>query len=262
MGGMEEIPDGAEDEVDTSSEVRDVEEDEAEGADEPEEVTEEEEEESSDDGLPKGVQRRLSKLTRKRKEAEARAKELEAEVEKLRARSGDEKLYFNVAKKHGILPELLDARTVKGLDALSEVDESISALRDVLDDMEDSGESEVELGGKTVTRGAVRKRLRELEAQRSSLREDFGDVPKELGRRVAKLLKLGLAAEKAAAEQKQRKRVRPDDEDEDEDEPESEKPQRRKQKRAVIGLEHMARDRRGKFKDPDGALDAILDSFV
>ena len=74
MGGMEEIPDGAEDEVDTSAEVRDVEEDEAEGTDEPEEVAEEEEEESSDDVLPKGVQRRLSKLTRKRKEAEAIAR--------------------------------------------------------------------------------------------------------------------------------------------------------------------------------------------
>lgn len=265
----DEVPkDEADEVVDTTLEVRGdedrdeaVDEDEAEEPEGDEDGEEEGDEPEDEPELPRGVQRRFAKLTKRRKEAEARVKALEAENAALRERSGDAKLYFAAAKRHGILPELLDARTVKGLDDLSETEETLESLRDVLDDMEDSGENEMSLGGKTVTMGQVRKQVRALEKKRNGLREEFGEVPRELGRRVAKLLKLGLAAEKAAGAKKREKRLR--EEAEDVDEVRGAKRDGQKgRKRQLLGVERGERVRGGGFKDPEGAMDRILSSFV
>ena len=154
--------------------------------------------------LPQGVRKRLAKVTAKRRAAEARAKELEGEVERLRDRAESPELYRALAERHGILPDLIGEREAKGLRDLDEAARSAEALRDLLDDLEDSGESETELGGKTVTRAQLRKSLREQERRAADLRERFGDAGKRLRARTLALIKLGLAAEQAQGAAKAR----------------------------------------------------------
>lgn len=164
------------------------------------EEDEDDPEDGADDDLPKGVRARLSKVTAKRRAAERRVSELESENARLRERSGenDPKVYLSVAERHGILPQLLDAKEAKGLSELSSEERKARDLRDLLDDLDDSGENEIELGGKSYTRGQLRKRLRATEDRLEELKERFGDSGKRLRDRTTKLLRLGLAAEKAA----------------------------------------------------------------
>lgn len=178
--------------------------------------------EEREGGLPRGVKRRLDKLTAKFRAAERERDEAQSEVERLKALSGerDPKVLLAVAEKHGILPEIMGARDAEGLRKLEKAEASLNTLEDLLDELEDSGESEATVSGKSYTLGELRRMRRQAEREQESLRETFLSVRKELSKRTAKLLKLGLAAEaaraKGKAESLKRKRVA-EAEDEDED---------------------------------------------
>lgn len=150
-----------------------------------------------DDDLPQGVRKRLAKVTAKRRQAEARAKAAEEEAAKLRDRAEDPALYRALAERHGILPDLIGERDAKALRDLDDAARSADALQDLLEEMEDNGESETELAGKTVTRAQLRKSIREHRRRADDLRERCGDLGQRLRRRTLKLIKLGLAAEQA-----------------------------------------------------------------
>lgn len=207
MGDDEELYDEAEDTPDGAPEAEpaegtldgDPDPDAAEDGEGP--VDDEGEADGEDEGaLPQGVRKRLAKVTAKRREAEARAKELEDEVARLRDRAESPGLYRALAERHGILPDLIGAREAKGLRELDEAERGAEALRGLLEELEDRGESETELDGRTVTRAQLRKSLREQERRAGELREGFGDVARRLRRRTLELVRLGLAAEKARAE--------------------------------------------------------------
>ena len=121
------------------------------------EAEDEDDEAEGEGALPRGVRQRLAKVTAKRRAAEARAKELEDEVARLRDRAESPALYRALAERHGILPDLIGEREAKGLRDLDEAERGAEALRDLLEELEDNGESETELDGRTVTRAQLRK---------------------------------------------------------------------------------------------------------
>lgn len=161
--------------------------------DEPEDP--ETDEEEGDGDLPQGVRKRLAKVTAKRRQAEARAKAAEEEAARLRDRAEDPALYRALAERHGILPDLIGERDAKALRDLDDATRAADALQDLLEEMEDNGESETEMAGKTVTRAQLRKSIREHRRRADDLRERCGDLGQRLRRRTLKLIKLGLAAE-------------------------------------------------------------------
>lgn len=152
-----------------------------------------------DGDLPQGVRKRLAKVTAKRRQAEARAKAAEEEAARLRDRAEDPALYRALAERHGILPDLIGDRDAKALRDLDDATRSADALQDLLEEMEDNGDSEADVGGKTVTRAQLRKSIREHRRRADDLRERCGDLGQRLRRRTLKLIKLGLAAEQAQA---------------------------------------------------------------
>lgn len=153
-------------------------------------------EEEGDGDLPQGVRKRLAKVTAKRRQAEARAKAAEEEAARLRDRAEDPALYRALAERHGILPDLIGARDAKALRDLDDATRTAEALQDLLEEMEDNGESETEVAGKTVTRAQLRKSIREHRRRADDLRERCGDLGQRLRKRTLALIKLGLAAEK------------------------------------------------------------------
>ncbi|HIV08758.1 MAG TPA: hypothetical protein IAC79_01415 [Candidatus Spyradenecus faecavium] len=178
----------------------DAAEDEPTREDEPEDPEADDEDDGDKDGdLPQGVRKRLAKVTAKRRAAEARAKAAEEEAARLRDRAEDPALYRALAERHGILPDLIGDRDAKALRDLDDATRSADALQDLLEEMEDNGDSEADVGGKTVTRAQLRKSIREHRRRADDLRERCGDLGQRLRRRTLKLIKLGLAAEQAQA---------------------------------------------------------------
>ncbi len=169
--------------------------------------------------LPRGVRRRLDKLTAKWRTAQRERDEAQGEVARLKAMSGegDPKVLMAVAEKHGILPELVGAREAEGLRKLERAEARLGMLEDLLDDLEDSGETEATISGKSYTLGELRRMRREAAKEQESLKEGYLSVRKELSKRTAKLLKLGLKAEAAQAKGKRRAEAEDEDSDWDED---------------------------------------------
>ncbi len=247
-----QLDDGQEDDEGVGEEEDD---DEADDSESEEETEDDEEEAEEDDGTPEGVKRRFATLTKKRREAEARVAELEEEVERYRSRSGQDSpaVYLALAQKHGILPELADARTAKALAEIGDIEGRVEFLRDTLDDMDDDQANEITLSGHEYTRSELRKELRKAERRLNDLRDDFGDAGKRLKERTVKLIRLGLAAEKAAKVRNK-----------------GEKPNKgeKSKMREKTPLKKTASTKAGKppvrkrREDPRAGLDRILDSFV
>lgn len=247
-----QLDDGQEDDEGVGEEEDD---DEADDSESEEETEDDEEEAEEDDGTPEGVKRRFATLTKKRREAEARVAELEKEVERYRSLSGQDSpaVYLALAQKHGILPELTDARTAKALAEIGDIEGRVEFLRDTLDDMDDDQTNEITLSGQEYTRGELRRELRKAERRLNDLRDDFGDAGKRLKERTVKLIRLGLAAEKAA--KVRNKGQKPN---------KGEKPKVRektppKKTASTKAGKPPVRKRR---EDPRAGLDRILDSFV
>ena len=247
-----QLDDGQEDDEGVGEEEDD---DEADDSESEEETEDDEEEAEEDDGTPEGVKRRFATLTKKRREAEARVAELEEEVERYRSRSGQDSpaVYLALAQKHGILPELTDARTAKALAEIGDIEGRVEFLRDTLDDMDDDQTNEITLSGHEYTRSELRKELRKAERRLSDLRDDFGDTGKRLKERTVKLIRLGLAAEKAAKVRNKGEKLN-----------KGEKSKVRektppKKTASNTGSKAPVRKRR---EDPRAGLDRILDSFV
>lgn len=249
---IETFGDGQEfDESETDETDPDDESEDGSSEEESEEEESEEEETEAEDGTPEGVKRRFATLTKKRREAEARVTELQGEVDRLKQATGQDspKVYLALAQKHGILPELTDAATAKALSEMGSVEQRVDFLRDTLDEMDDDGTTEVELGGHNYSRGELRKELRKAERRLDELRDDFGDAGKRLRERTVKLLQLGLAAEKAAKARGGSKKKELTKRREPVTKPKVQRPA-------------VKPSPRKRSEDPRAGLDRILNSFV
>lgn len=220
----DEVDEGDEEETDDEGDTSD------EDGDEPDE---EEDGAEAGDGLPEGVKRRFAKLTKQRKTAEERAAKAEKELEALRERSGETnpKLLMAVAQKHGILPRLLSAKDAKDIDRADKLEGRIDVLEETLEELEDSGENEIVIGGETYTRAQLRKNLRKAKSELADFEDSVKETRKTLAARCRKLIELGLEAEKAAKSGK--KKPKPASR-EDDDPPAKKKAKKRK---SLNGLE-------------------------
>lgn len=214
-----------------TSEVEDEEtnddESDSEDSDEEEETEEEDAEESS--GLPIGIQRRLAKVTKARKSAEKRAAEAEEELARVKERSGESspKVMMAIAQKHGILPQLMDKTTLQHICEVDELEERIESLREILDNMEDERQDEVTLNNRTYARGDLRKNLRADERRLNELKDETTPARKALTKRMARLIELGLEAEKQQQTKPVKKATSKKRVQEDEDETSAAKPRKR-----------------------------------
>lgn len=250
-----QLDDGQEDDEGVDEEEDDDEADDLESEDDEDDSEDDEEEAKEDDGTPEGVKRRFATLTKKRREAEARVAELEEEVERYRSRSGQDSpaVYLALAQKHGILPELADARTAKALAEIDDIEGRVEFLRDTLDDMDDDQTNEITLSGQKYTRGELSKELRKAERRLNDLRDDFGDTGKRLKERTVKLIRLGLAAEKAA--KMRNKGGKPN-------KGEKSKMREKTPPKKTASTKAGKPPVRKRREDPRAGLDRILDSFV
>lgn len=241
---------------DTSDEETDEGEDEADDDSTPDEEDEESDSDEDDadagNGLPEGVKRRFAKLTKQRKSAEERADKAEKELEALRERSGEmnPKLLMAVAQKHGILPRLLSARDAKDIDLADKLESRIEVLEETLEELEDSGESEITVGGENYTRAQLRKTLRKCRADYSELEDSVRETRKTLAARCRKLIELGLEAEKAAKSGKKK----PKPADREDNPPAKKKAQTRRNLNGLEPDEGNGRVERPKSREEAAAL--------
>ena len=200
---------GTEDETDEEeSEEGEDEESEEESEEDDEESEEEGDEEESDeeedeDGegdeksrYGKRAQKRIGKLTGKVKDLERDLEAARKELDEAKKLTGDDgKVLLEVARKSGILPNLLTAEVAKGLATLEKRRETLEAYEEWLDD-ESHTELETE-DGETVPRAKIRRRVRMLREEIEELDAKYAGRRAEAQRTVKELLELGRAARKA-----------------------------------------------------------------
>lgn len=147
---------------------------------------------SDEKDLPKGVVKRIGKLT-------ARAKEAEKERDELRAKfgDGDPEIFAEAARVAGVATELLSKDEAAGLVKLHETDHRVSALEGLLDRVEDSDDGEIEVNGNTYTKAQIKASLRAAQNNLRELERRFGGAERELQKKSKEIFKLGLAAQKA-----------------------------------------------------------------
>ena len=181
----------------------DPEEDDDEDDDDPEDDEEEDPDDDEDDDDPdddesgKGANKRIRQLNEKKNAAEARVKTLEKELDEAKKLSGDDgRAILAAAEASGILPGLMTKAEAEAFQDMADLPQIIERYRDWLD--EHDSEDEFDLGNdKTMSYGAVRKRVRKLEAQLDDLKDRYGDRRRELQKKVRGIFELGLKAQEA-----------------------------------------------------------------
>lgn len=182
----------------------DPEEDDDEDEDDPEDDEDEDPDDEEDDDDPddgddsgKGAQKRIRQLNEKKNAAEARVKTLEKELDEAKKLSGDDgRALLAAAEASGILPGLMTKSEAEAFQDMADLPQIIERYRDWLD--EHDSEDEFDLGNdKTMSYGAVRKRVRKLEAQLDDLKDRYGDRRRELQKKVRSIFETGVAALKA-----------------------------------------------------------------
>lgn len=165
----------------------DVDAQDAETADDGEDV------DAEDSGLGKRAQKRIGKLIAERKEAESRLAAVKEQLEQAKRLGGDDgKAILAAAEKSGILPGLMSADEARAFGVLEEYPAVIEGYRDWLD--EHGTGDELEIGGRTMTYGEVKKRVRRLTDELGAAKDDYGERRKVLQRKVRKIFQLGLEA--------------------------------------------------------------------
>ncbi len=148
---------------------------------------------AEDSELGKRAQKRIGRLIAERKEAVSRLAAVKAELEQAKRLGGDDgKAILAAAEKSGILPGLMSADEARAFGVLEEYPAVIEGYRDWLD--EHGVGDELEVGGRTMTYGEVKKRVRRLTDELGAAKDDYGERRKVLQRKVRKIFQLGLEA--------------------------------------------------------------------
>ena len=156
-----------------------------------------EDDDDSDDDSGKGAQKRIRQLNERKNAAEERVKTLEKELDEAKKLSGDDgRAILAAAEASGILPGLMTKAEAEAFQDMADLPQIIEKYRDWLD--EHDSEDEFDLGNdRTMSYGAVRKRVRKLEAQLDDLKDRYGDRRRELQKKVRGIFELGLKAQEA-----------------------------------------------------------------
>lgn len=156
------------------------------------------------------LNKRIGKEVGKRKEAEEKAARALAESDLLKKRFDGEngKIVLGVAKKLGVLPELLSKEDAAGLSQLEEANDNVSALERMLDDDE---AKEFTIGNKQYSRKEVRGILRDWKSTQSELSEKFGDVSRTAAKSMQEIIALGMKAKAAGWTGEKKPAKEPDD---------------------------------------------------
>ena len=150
-----------------------------------------------DEGFGKGAQKRIRKLNEEKRTAQAEVKNLKKQLDDAKKLAGDDgKAILAAAEASGILPGLMTAAEAEAFQNLERLPAVIEHYRDWLDDH--GQDDELDVGnGEAMTYGQVKKRVRQLEAQRTDLETRYGQRRGELQAQVRKIFETGLAAMKA-----------------------------------------------------------------
>jgi hypothetical protein len=156
-----------------------------------------EDDDDSDGDSGKGAQKRIRQLNERKNAAEERVKTLEKELDEAKKLSGDDgRAILAAAEASGILPSLMTKAEAEAFQDMADLPQVIEMYRDWLD--EHGSEDELDIGGgRTMSYGAVRKRVRKLEAQLDDLKDRYGDRRRELQKKVRGIFELGLKAQEA-----------------------------------------------------------------
>ncbi len=198
-GAPEDDPENPEDNEDEDPEDDDDEDEDDPDDDEDEDPNDDEDEDDPDDGddSGKGANKRIRQLNEKKNAAEERVKTLEKELDEAKKLSGDDgRAILAAAEASGILPGLMTKAEAEAFQDMADLPQVIEKYRDWLD--EHNSEDELDIGGdRTMSYGAVRKRVRKLEAQLDDLKDRYGDRRRELQKKVRGIFELGLKAQEA-----------------------------------------------------------------
>jgi hypothetical protein len=139
--------------------------------------------------------KRISRETRKTKEAQSRAEAAERELQTLRGRADceDAEAVLAAAREAGVMPEILTAAESKGLADLNHAKANAKALGRVL--RSTPGE-ELEIDGKTYTRKQVVDAQDSWEDKAVALEKRFGGVEAGARAKGLEIWRLGLAAKR------------------------------------------------------------------
>lgn len=159
-----------------------------------------EQDEADEEGFVKVKQdvlnKRIGKEVGKRKEAEEKAQRAQAEADVLKKRfDGDNsRMMLDIAKKHGVLPELLSKEDAAGLSQLEDANANVDVLDSLLDDEK---AEEFTIDGKQFSRKEVRGMLRDWRTKRQQLSDRYGDVSRTAAKTMQEVIALGMKAKAA-----------------------------------------------------------------
>lgn len=213
---LEENQDELFEEEDESTDDQDDLDDSDEDDVEDDEDVEDGEEEDAEDNPP-WANKRIKKMAERHKASKAKIKELESEVARLTELSGadDPKLYVSVAESIGILPRFIKSDEIKKIAEAKRVEASYKTCRDILEEMEDSGQSEYEdANGKVWTRADIRKRKRAAEEELPSLKKAADKAKTSARKQMIAVINAGLKAlrtQKKGDEKAKQTKMRQDD---------------------------------------------------
>jgi len=151
-----------------------------------------------DKDLGNRAQKRIKRLIAERKEAQAKQAAAEKMLEEARKLSGDDgKAMLAAAEESGILPSLMTKAEADAFKSLADYPQVIESYEDWLDDH--GSDETLTLGGKEMSYGEVKKRVRRLKSELEELKDQYGSRKKELQKKVRTIFELGLEAYKKGA---------------------------------------------------------------
>ena len=192
-----ENPDGGDDDDDDDDPEETDDGDDGDDDDDPENPDDGDDDDDDKDGeLGERAQKRIKKLIAERKEATAKLDAVQKQLDEAKKLAGDDgKAMIKAAEVSGILPGLMTKDEAEAFRDLADYPRVIEGLEDWLDDHNE--DDEYETGGKTLTFGQVKKRLRKLRGEYADLKHEYGPRQKELKAKVREIFELGVAAQKA-----------------------------------------------------------------
>lgn len=174
----------------------------------------EEIDDEEDPEAPAWENKRIKKMAERHKVAKARIKELESENARLTEITGteDPQLYASIADKLGILPRFISTADAKKIAEARELRERIQARDEILDEIDDKGETFYEdANGKTWQRAEIKRQKRDAEKELAKIAKVADRAEKTARKQMIILLNAGLKALRSqkneAAERKKKRQV-------------------------------------------------------
>lgn len=176
----------------------------------------EEEDEADDPDAPAWENKRIKKMAERHKASKAEIKSLKAQVARLTELTGtdDPKVFVKVAEKSGILPQFIKPADAKRIAEADNLSQRIDTLTEILDELEDSGDSEyTDSQGNTWKRAGLRQEKRTAERKYAEIAKAANDAKKSARKQMIAVINAGLKALRAQKSDKQAKRSKIRNED-------------------------------------------------